>query len=151
MFCLYKLWGGSWLGDCLGGQASPASRHNYGVRDTITALLPVSTTLKGANTFFVTRRPLWALIGQGGLMEKIAGRRVNYVSLSWQWRWWSSCWTGNISSLNIITSQAWMDNTDQSEDSPNQADQWRTNERAVQCWASLRQKSWKKFVSITIL
>ena len=45
----------------------------------------------------------------------------------------SSCWTGNISSLNIITRQARMDNTDQSEDSPNQADQWRTNESTVQC------------------
>ena len=37
MFCLYKLWGGRWLGEWLGGpgQLRHHPGHNYGVRDII--------------------------------------------------------------------------------------------------------------------
>ena len=44
----------------------------------------------------------------------------------------SAYWTENISSLNVITRQARMNSTGQSEDSPSQPDELNTNGRAVQ-------------------
>ena len=142
MFCLYKLWGGSWLGDWLGGQGSPASRDNYGVRDTITAPLPVWTTLKGANTFLSPGGPSGLWLVRAGGWRKLQGEdwRVNYVSFSWHWRWWVVLLDWKYLFIKHNYQPARMDNTDQSGDSPNQPDGLRTNERAVQGWASLNKR-----------